>query len=137
MKQKSNTLLRNKRIAELVSQGKRRAEICQLISEEEGVSPRTVERNFDNYVKSISESFADNKDEYAVMALEWVVLSAQIAQQKDSAKDLQNAAKELRQLVGIGEKVDVGRQLPEIITITEKDFSGLKVIDDNKASNDE
>ncbi len=129
MSKKPEIIEREKRILKLLSEGIRPMDICNQIAKEFDVSPRTIERQYQNLSKELGENTEEARQEARLMTEAWLREAYLLAKEKEQPKGMIDAAKEYNRLKGVYDDHSNEVAPPKVIKIKQVDSSAsLKVV---------
>jgi hypothetical protein len=128
--------MREIRIQELMSQGHDKNYIVEAVSKQFNVSPRGVQDQYHRIVAAVSKMVEENRGEIRanLMARNDHLYRVSLAEGKYKTALDANVAQ--AKLAGLNDRVEKEHKSPDVITITEADFSkGISLVGD-KAENE-
>jgi hypothetical protein len=134
---KHQILKREQRIIELMSEGKDRNQIFDIISREDKVSPRTVETQYYRVVSSMEKLVDEDRAELRakLMARQEAIFTKALT--AGALKTALEATVAQAKLAGLNEKIEKTPERPKMITLKEQDFSGkLEAVPAPKVENE-
>lgn len=119
-----------------MSEGMDRNSICQAVAEEEKISPRTVEAAYYRVVDAMSAQLNEGRAELRAHLLSRVELLFRRAVSEKAYKTALDAVMAQARLGGLLDQTKDDAKRPEIITITERDYSAGPVLVGETAENE-